>query len=114
MNIVYAGTLVLCLTINGTLRSIDDTLATYVKVGLNASITVGFGYALFQLYQDMTTDQKRYYQTAHYFEDNKNRLVSDTFTGVGLAYLTYQSAFHTIETMKNLIDREDDEEKQQY
>ena len=112
MKISYTGMLVLCLTINGSLQSADDTLATYAKVGVRAIITAGFGYALFRLYHDISTDQKRYYQTTHYFQDNRNRLVSDAFTGVGLAYLTYQSGLYTLEAMKNLIDTEGDEEKQ--
>lgn len=113
MKVLYTTTFMLSLMMCGVLQSAEDTLISYAKVGLRASLTAGFSYALWRLYQDIETDQKRYYQTTNYFHDNKNRLASDTFTAVGLVYLTYQSGLYTLEAMKNLIDTEHDEEKQQ-
>jgi len=95
----------------GTVRSQDSSLVTCAKVGVGAVITTGFGYALWRLYQDITTDYKRYVQTEDYVRDNQGRLLSDSFSVIGLAYLTYQSGLSTVESMKDLIETE--EEKKQ-
>jgi hypothetical protein len=87
----------------------DYLFKTVVGIG----ITTGFGYALWRLYNDMIHDHKRYAQTANYLYDNQGRLTSDTFTVIGLGYLTYQSGLYTLEAMKDLVNEQDDEQKPQ-
>ncbi len=84
--------------------------AQFAKVGVGTLTTLGMSYALWRLYRDISTDPKRYMQSQHYIRSNIHRLTSDTFSVLGLGYLTWQSGLYTLEAIKDLVVAEDDEE----
>ena len=100
-----------CSAVQADQGSTTSTFSKFAKVGGGAVLTAGLGYALWKLYNDVLSD-KRYIPTQHYIRDNRGRLTSDTFTAIGLGYLTYKSGLYTLETTKELIETEDDEEEQ--